>query len=405
MKSFSNYLLTLLFICFIIGIGAYVWLSEKADISFYENRTLAKMPEISVEKMLDASFTKEYETYFTDHFAGKDRWVKGYIQWQMLTNQTLIQDYYIAADDWIYPKPADELEYDQIDFSIKNVKQLSEYTQKHNMEFFLFSLPNRYLILEPPYPAYLSNNYEFKHKEYYFNELSKIDALNVIDVSQSFEDQFSYEKLKNMYYQTDHHWTVDGAFEAYKIIYNSLNEKYDLFQEPSFNEANFDRQCYDQNFIGSYNRQLYELIETDDEVCTMMPTNFDFNTLEVYVDGEKLPWDSVYGSGLNKEADFIDYAGIFTKDFRELNIINPAKEDGAKVLFIKDSYANPMSFWLAQHFYQTTFFDIRHNQDRTLYEYLNNNEFDAIVFLYNSTTVFANMYNFNLEKLKEEWID
>ncbi|SOC34876.1 DHHW family protein [Ureibacillus acetophenoni] len=400
MKKLGNYLLTLLFIGFIFGIGAYMQFGEKEEISFYENRTLAKSPELSIEKVVDASFSKDYESYFTDHFYEKGEWVKGYIQWQRLTGQTFIQDYFIDEDDWIYPKPGT---YKNINKTVEYMNEFAEYTRERNIELMLFSLPNRFLILDPEYPSHVISGVEFANKRYFLNQFSKIEGLRVFNLAQTFRDQFTHEELKDMYYQTDHHWNVDGAFVGYKTIYNILNEESAYFDEPSFNENEFEKVCYeDEHFLGSYNRQLYELIETDDAVCTIMPTNFDFNDVEVYkgpIEQQfQVPWTDIYGTGLNKNQRVVAYGDIFTDDYREFSIINPAKaEVGTKVLFIKDSYANPMTFWLSQHFYQTTFYDIRHNQDRPLYQYLEENKFDMIVFLYNDTTVFPRMYNFNME--------
>lgn len=400
MKKLGNYLLTILFIAFIFGIGAYMQFSEKEEISFYENRTLAKSPELSFDKVMDASFTKDYETYFTDHFYEKGEWVKGYIQWQRLTGQTFIQDYFIDDEDWIFPKPGT---YKNVNKTVEYMNELAEYTREKNIELMLFSLPNRFLILDPEYPSHVTSGVEYVNKRYFLNQLSKIEGLRVFDVAQVFRDQFTHDELKDLYYQTDHHWNADGAFEGYKAVYNILNEQSMNFNEPPFNEEQFEKACYeDEHFIGSYNRQLYELIETDDAVCTIMPTNFDFNNVQVYkgpIEQQfQVPWTDIYGTGLNKNQRVIDYGGIFTNDYREFSIVNPAKVDeGTKVLFIKDSYANPMTFWLSQHFYQTTFYDIRHNQDRSLYQYLDENEFDMVAFLYNDTTVFPRMFNFNME--------
>lgn len=405
MKKIGNYLLTILFLGFIFGIGVYMQLSEKEEISFYENRALAESPDLTLKKVVDGSYTEEYETYFTDHFFAKGDWVKGYIQWQRLTGQTFIQDYYISEDEWIYPKPVQYASFNNIDKSVANLKELTDYTKENGIELFYFSLPNRYLILDPVYPSHVLSGLEQKNKEYFLNEVSSVEDLHVVDVAQNFRDSFTQEELKELYYQTDHHWNVDGAFEGYKAIYNVLNEQSNVFEEPAFNKENFAKACYDNNqFIGSYNRQLYELIETKDSVCTMMPTKFDFNTLDVYrgvitKENKIEDWQNVYGSDLEKDQRVIDYAGMFTGDFKELSIINPQKkEEGTRVLFIKDSYANPMSFWLTQHFYQTTFYDMRYNKDRTLYEYLEKNDFDMIAFLYNDTTLLTPMYDFNLEE-------
>lgn len=407
MKRLGQYLLMFLFLGSIIVIGSYIQLSPKKEISYYENRKLAEHPELTMEAVKNGVFMGEYETYITDHFAWKDEWVKGYIQWQHASNQTFIQDYFVSDDLWIYPKPAEVLEYHKLDISINSLRELANYTEANNTKLFYFSLPNRYLILEPPYPSYLKSDIEFLHRDYFLNGLSSIEGLHVVDVGKAFKENFTNDQLKELYYQTDHHWNVDGAFEGYRNIYEALNEQLQNFSEPPFERDHFTKKCYeDRTFLGSYNRQLYELIETDDAVCTSIPNNVDLNLLDIYVgsvaEENKVPWQHVFGSGLHQPSTVVNYAEMFTTDYRELTIVNPAKKaEGTKVLFIKDSYANPMSLWLAQHFYETTIFDIRHNQDRTLYSFLENHDYDLIAFLYNDTTLFPNMYDFHLNVPEE----
>lgn len=404
MKKISQYLLIFLFLGSIIAIGAYTLLGPKKEISYYENRALSEQPEVTTESIKNGVVMKDFETYITDHIAGKDEWVKGFMQWQNITDQTFVQDHFITNDLWIYPKPAEVLEYHKLDISIDKVRELTDYTKARNTELFYFSLPNRYLILEPPYPSYIKSDIEFLHRDYFLNGLSSIEGVNVVDVANEFKENFTNDELKELYYQTDHHWNVDGAFEAYRMIVEALNEQSAYLNEPPFDDERFTKKCYeDHTFLGSYNLQLYELIETDDAVCT---SNFDVDQLDVYVgsiaEENKVPWQHVYGSELRQSTAGIKYSGIFTTDYKQLTMVNSEKEaEGTKVLFIKDSYANPMSLWLAEHFYETTIFDIRHNQDRTLYSFLENHDYDLIAFLYNDTTLFPNMYDFHLDVPEE----
>lgn len=405
MNKIGQYLLIFLFLGSVIAIGAYTLLGPKKEISYYENRALSEQPEVTTDSIKNGVVMKEFETYITDHIAGKDEWVKGYMQWQNLTDQTFVQDHFITDDLWIYPKPAEILEYHKLDISIEHITELAEYTENHNTELFYFSLPNRFLILEPPYPSYIRSDIEFLHRDYFLKGLSTIEGLTIVDVAKMFEKNFTNDELKELYYQTDHHWNVDGAFEGYRMIYEALNKRSKHFNEPPFARDLFTKKCYDDiTLLGSYNRQLYEVIKTEDVVCTKFSNSY--NELEIYVGSasaeNKVPWQEVYASELQQPGTDINYAGMFTTDYRELTIVNPAKKsEGTKVLFIKDSYANPMSLWLAQHFYETTIFDIRHNQDRTLYSFLENHDYDLIAFLYNDTTLFPNMYDFHLNVPEE----
>lgn len=52
----------------------------------------------------------------------------------------------------------------------------------------------------------------------------------------------------------------------------------------------------------------------------------------------------IYGGSLNQNKKIVDYSGVLTGDLRQINIINPNKsKEDTSILFIKDSYANPLT--------------------------------------------------------------
>lgn len=49
----------------------------KKDVPFseFENRPLAQFQTFTIEKLVDGTFTKRFETYVTDQFIGKTFWI------------------------------------------------------------------------------------------------------------------------------------------------------------------------------------------------------------------------------------------------------------------------------------------------------------------------------------------
>ena len=76
MKRIGKRISQLVFIvCALLLIGTASYLttvSEKEDISFYENRTLAKAPEWSIKGILSGEWGQEAESYLADHVAYRD---------------------------------------------------------------------------------------------------------------------------------------------------------------------------------------------------------------------------------------------------------------------------------------------------------------------------------------------
>lgn len=403
MKRIGNYLTTLLFLGFIFTVGIYIQFDEDQKISFNENRSLAQKTPITKETILDGTFVRDYEKYFTDQFPGRYIWIQGYLQWQQLTDQTYYLDYYVHKDNWIYPKPMNYFAGESINTSTQYLGELESFLKEKEIEFYFFFLPARTVVLDAPYPSYIDKGYVRENRDYFMEKVPR-DYLRTVDFTKDFREKFTQDELRKLYYQTDHHWNINGAFEGYRLIHHSFKETSDFFDEPDFDDSLFETTCFPQeNFLGSYNKQLFSMVDSKDAACIMTPTNFDFNDFEVYA-GEiradlKVPWDKIYSRNINKGNKLVEYSGVFTEDHRELNIINPhKKKDDTKVLFLKDSYANPLTLLLSQHFYQTTFYDIRYNQDRSLYEYLEGKDFDVIAILYNDVTIFPGMYDFHLQQ-------
>lgn len=407
MKTISNIVLSVCFLAFVFGMAVKMEYTPDKKESYYEHRILASEPEVKIDKLADGTFAKEYESYFTDQFINRDEWIKMYLNWQKMTDQTYIYKYLITDDRWVFPQPVSEFAKSSYDKTIASMKDLNKYTAEREIELFYFSLPDRKNIFEIPYPSYTEPNLAETNKEYVLSNLPK-EPMHVVDVSETFKKKFDQNELKDLFYVTDHHWNMAGAFEGYKIIRNNLAEKSSNFTDGETDESLYAMKCFDdKKFMGGYNRQLYGMIDFDREnICHMQSNEYDISSFDVYTGPvakeTKTDWKKVYGKALYEEPKLVDYPGVYTADWRELNIINPGKkEEGKRVLILKDSYANPLTQLISQHYYQTTFYDMRYNMDRSVYEFLEKNEYDTIIFLYNNANMFSLMYDFDLSEKEE----
>lgn len=402
MNRFGNYLFVLTFLLFISILGTTVLLKEDLTESYWENRTLATRPELDKESILDGSFTKKYEEFFTDQFFNRDFWVKSYMDIQILTNQTFINDYYIDKN-FIFPKPLNSFPKEHLERSANEVNKLGKLLNEKEIEFFFFYLPSRNLVLSANYPSYIDEGYGVKSKDYLY-ELVTNPTIKKVDMDQLFKQKFSINELKEFYYLSDHHWNSLGALKGYEMILSFIKDNSSL-EVVDFHQENYEEvfPIADLNYLGSYNRQLYNLVKSGEERTShFIPKSYNTDELEVYVGSKdwaaKNQLSSVFGTEMNgTETNDLTYGGIFTGDYRELTIINPSLIDaGKKVLVVKDSYANPFVSLLPENFYQTTFFDLRYNTDRSLTDFIEANEFDAVFLMYNGTTIYDVMYDFEL---------
>ncbi|MGI6280332.1 MAG: hypothetical protein ACOYJS_07225, partial [Acutalibacteraceae bacterium] len=82
MRKILNISLSVVFICVIFGFSAAFIISPDREFSQQENRTLAQLPKVSIEKIADGTFSAEINNYFADQFFARDSLVgiKGVVE-------------------------------------------------------------------------------------------------------------------------------------------------------------------------------------------------------------------------------------------------------------------------------------------------------------------------------------
>ena len=171
-----------------------------------------------------------------------------------------------------------------------------------------------------------------------------------------------------------------GAGDKHNVALPHVND-YRRFQAPQ------------TEFIGSFNKQLHSLIDDPTHLLLQNTTPPEGN-FSYYLGDEKTgnPVDGaeIYAQGLAEAK--ADYGLAYAADLREITVLNAAKEaEQTKTLIIKDSYVNILLPLLAEMSYLTTFYDVRHNSDRPLKEFLAERHYDRIFIMYNDGNIFSAM--------------
>lgn len=175
--------------------------------------------------------------------------------------------------------------------------------------------------------------------------------IDCIDFKQFYLEE--KRQVQDIYYKTDHHWTVQSAFEGFQILTEHLNEEYgedlDLYYT---NLDNYLLETHKEVFVGSQGRDAgINYVGLDDYtfIIPKFETYYDYTyqgtsgawehqegridkTLitKGYLEHDDYYMRDMYNSYLN---------GICKYDYIE-NLLN---EEGLNVLFLRDSYASPLA--------------------------------------------------------------
>ncbi|WP_395761215.1 secondary cell wall polysaccharide O-acetyltransferase PatB1 [Bacillus sp. 3G2] len=394
MKKLGNLILLIGFLTIIFSFGILSVLKTDRAISPVENRPLAQKPALTKEALLNGSFFKDFETYTNDQLIGRDEFIKSYTIAQIDMGKSLINDIILTDDRWLLKNPAWTKKYNEIDQSMPAINDLSQFLKEQNVEFYFALPPSKTNALSFKLPSHIYT-YAQDNLNYF---LKKLPAdVKPIKLMEQFKQNYTNEEIQDMYFKTDHHWNMDGAFVGYQYIMNSIGQQSSIYKGKEIKKEDYTRTCaQNKHLVGSFNNQLYQLIDaTGEKLCYYTPKdgfNFTSVTAKDVTGTVHQNLDSIYG--VEKQKDTTSYAGYYTDDYPEIVFENNNAPNEVRALVLKDSFANAIVPHLAQSFKHTSILDLRHYHEKDVYQYIKDNNINMVLFVYSDSNLSGDMFKF-----------
>ncbi len=368
MRSKQLKITVLIFFIFLLVLPIATAFSKKEDKSEMENRTLAKFPTFSIEKIRDKSFMDGFEDYLSDHFIARINWIELKVNAELMLGKKEINDIYIT-DDMLIEK-LDEPNYSTIDESVSAINSLAER----------FTTPEYYVLVAPTSAGIYTdelplNAPQVDQKEavidYIYNGLS--DDITSIDVYNTL----LASKSEYIYYRNDHHWTSLGAYYAYNTAIQKLG-----FTPIAYDKFNIEHTTND--FKGTfYSKSLYDGIKADTIDVYTMDKSEGIQSMTVNDGSTETVFDSLYDRSYLETKD--KYA-MFLSENNPIVTVKTNIDNDKKLLIIKDSYANCFVPFLSEHYSEIVILDLRYI-GVTSENIVDINDFNQVLFLYNASTI------------------
>lgn len=197
----------------------------------------------------------------------------------------------------------------------------------------------------------------------------------------------------SLFFNTDHHWKTETAFEAYTDLVNYLGENYGYEYDPMLiDKNNFIFEHVENCFTGSQaNRtgRFYGGVDDFTYVYPAFETDFEW---EKYTKSMK---KVLTRKGDFKETLFFEDVKAdpdTAKPYRDncyfngnpalVRITNHNAEKG-KILFVCDSYSKPVVSFLSLVVHHLEFMDLRDFTKIPLVDYIRENNFEMVIVAYN----------------------
>ena len=182
-------------------------------------------------------------------------------------------------------------------------------------------------------------------------------GIDYIDYRDVFIEQG--KTAEEIFFKTDHHWTIQTAFDAFVELTNHLNEKYDENLDLYYTDKNnYEYVTYENIFIGSQGRDAGVNYVGADDFTYILPKFKSSYTGKFTYSADKVEYRDgamqhvLINTKLLEIEDYYDrelYAayldGVRMQDY----IVNNNNPDGLNVLFLRDSFSSPLATFFSSY--------------------------------------------------------
>lgn len=338
----KNKLKIVMFIGFLLIFSVGSLIVKDREFSDMENRKLQAFPELSVGTLASGAFTSEFEKYMSDQIIMKDGLVRLKTQTNLVLNQKYINGVYFAEDDRLisdYEEP-----YAQLD---KNITYINEFVQANdNLNCIFFAIPTASHVYAEDMPDF-AENYDqgevLEHMRQNFDE-----NLKVIDC----EKELCEAKDEYIFYKTDHHWTMNGAYIGYKKLCDELSLK-------AADKTVYDISVGSDEFYGTLYSKAPTFFQEKDSIILY---NNPSGRYEVEYIDKSTSSDSLY---MMKNLEIKDKYTTYLDGNHSIisiksNAVSATADGDKKLLVVKDSYAHTLLPLLADNYSEIIVVDLRY---------------------------------------------
>lgn len=343
MKKMNVWVTVLSFAGFLLLFTVLFWALPDRSFSEIENRSLATAPRFSWKRLASGDFADEVNDYFADQFPCRDRFVVGKGMASLALGAGGNDGVLLGRDGQLATylfdaRLADGTRLKDVDgFDATQLRLAGEAITRVGSTLdvpFSVLLTGRTLDVcasALDYPRDASDALLDTVRASVGETVSYIDTVPLL--------RQKYDAGEYVYYKTDHHWTTLGAYYAYREIMIAFGMEDELLPTDAFSRVTVAEDFYGTAWSASGMRFV-----APDAVELWLRGNED--AFSVLADGREIDglYSMRYLSGKDKYSVFLDG----THD-----VVTVTKRDGEArqtLLLIKDSFANAIAPFLAQHF-------------------------------------------------------
>ena len=387
LNNFIQIIPVVIMLAMLLAFSVFFLVLPKKDFSENENRMLANCPKPAVKTVSDGSFQSGFENYLSDHFPLRDELLSLSVRVKRVEGKREINDV-------LYTKDPDG-----------KIRLIDTYSEPQNANLFADTVlkfsdkldyahvtvmiaPTAVTVYENELPP-LYQKLEVPKQESTISLLEeKIGASMVTGLSKALATK--REEGTQVYYRTDHHWSMRGAYCGYLCLmpYLGLSDDSNLL---NINFESLPSEIVSEEFYGTTWSKVCDNAVVPDTIEIYENPAWQQNLTVTYEDtGEvtNTPYNRDYLAKKDKYSMFLNNQhSLVTIQNTGADLSRTDDRERKMLVVVKDSYANSLIPFLIDRYETIAVFDPRYYKG-SISEWVNNHpEAEDVLILYNLETM------------------
>ena len=346
--------------------------SPDRTFSEVENRNLEQLPAVDFgtpEKLFrdgnffNGQFMRDFETYTTDQFIGRDAWVDLKARTERALGKKENNNVYFADNDTLITR------FDQPDAGrvTENLNYVNKFVENVDIPVVFSLIPTQACIWADRLPEGAPNA---SQTDLMTQAQGAVTGATWADVYTPLMEH----KDEDIFYRTDHHWTSLGAYYGYTGLASALG--YTPVPLTDYTPTVRSTEFYGTVFSSSGVRWV-----KPDTITTYVPDDGITVVSHTY-DNSGNPVEEQRALYVESFLSVKDKYSMFLGGNQSLGVVtNTNNPDGPKLLIIRDSYADSLVPFLTAHYSEIHLIDPRYYH-LSVKDYVEQNGIDQALVLY-----------------------
>ena len=336
--------------------------SPDRTFSEMENRNLEQLPTPSVKTLLSGEFMKDFETYTTDQFVGRDSWIGLKSTTERVLGKQENNSVYFCDKDTLITR------FDQPDSQkvTDNLTYVNNFVENVDIPVTFSLIPTQACIWADRLPAGAPNA----------SQTDILDQAQAAVPGATWADLYTplwEHRDEDIFYRTDHHWTSLGAYYGYTGLAEALG--FTPVSLDSYTETVRSTEFYGTVFSSSGVRWV-----KPDTISTYVPDT-GITVTEHSYDNKGNPIEIPRSLYVESFLSVKDKYSMFLGGNQSLGVVKTANANKPKLLIIRDSYTDSVVPFLTPHYSEIHLIDLRYYK-LSIQDYIEQNGIDQALVLY-----------------------